>query len=70
MVATQMPGERVLGGTLLALTAITTVPVLAQAFGFAALLPLHWLAALATRLALLLPLQLAKGWAGALRRDS
>jgi Ca2+-transporting ATPase len=47
----------VLAGTLLALLAVTVVPVLARAFGFVPLAPLHWLAALATGLALLVPFQ-------------
>lgn len=42
----------VLGGTLAALTAITTVPWLASAFKFAPLLPLHWLMAMVAGLTL------------------
>ena len=42
----------VLGGTLAALAAITTVPWLAAAFRFVPLPPLHWLLALASGLAL------------------
>ena len=42
----------VMGGTLAALTAITTVPWLASAFKFAPLPPLHWLMAVMAGLAL------------------
>ena len=42
----------VLGGTLAALTAITTVPWLASAFKFAPLPPLHWLMAMVAGLTL------------------
>lgn len=42
----------VLGGTLAALTAITTVPWLAAAFKFAPLPPLHWLMAMVAGLTL------------------
>ena len=59
----------VLAGTLLALTAIITVPVLAKAFGFTPLSALHWLAALSTGLALLVPLQLIKGLTAVPRRS-
>lgn len=50
----------VLGGTLLALTAITTAPPLARAFGFAPLAAAHWLAAVAVGLSLLVPFHLSK----------
>lgn len=50
----------VLGGTLAALTAITTVPWLAQAFSFTPLPAPHWLAALAAGLLLVVPLLLCK----------
>ena len=50
----------VLGGTLAALTAITTVPWLAQAFSFTPLPPAHWLAALAAGLLMVVPLVLCK----------
>jgi Ca2+-transporting ATPase len=50
----------VLGGTLGALLAITSVPVLARAFGFVPLAPLHWALAFAAGLAMLLPFQLVK----------
>ncbi|MDI1272887.1 cation-translocating P-type ATPase [Polaromonas sp.] len=50
----------VLGGTLLALTAITTAPPLTRAFGFAPLAAADWLAALAVGLSLLVPLHLIK----------
>lgn len=50
----------VLGGTLLALTAITTAPPLARAFGFAPLAAAHWLAAVAVGLSLLVPFHLGK----------
>jgi Ca2+-transporting ATPase len=43
----------VLAGTLLALVAVTTVPVLARGFGFLPLEPLHWLAAMAAGVAML-----------------
>ena len=42
----------VMGGTLAALTAITTVPWLASAFKFAPLSPLHWLMAVLAGLTL------------------
>jgi len=42
----------VMGGTLAALTAITTVPWLASAFKFVPLPPLHWLMAVMAGLAL------------------
>ncbi len=50
----------VLAGTLAALGAITTVPLLARAFGFAPLAAAHWLAAVAIGLSLLLPFHLHK----------
>ena len=54
----------VLSCTLLALLVITGVPFLAQSFGFAPLAPLHWLAAMAAGLAMLVPFQLGKRWFG------
>jgi P-type Ca2+ transporter type 2C len=45
------------------------MPVLAQAFGFAPLAPLHWLAAMAAGLAMLIPFQLAKRWLGGRSRS-
>jgi Ca2+-transporting ATPase len=56
--------------TLLALLAITAVPSLAQAFRFVPLAPLHWLAAMATGLALLIPFQLTKRVLGTRSRDA
>jgi Ca2+-transporting ATPase len=50
----------VLAGTLLALLAVTVVPVLARNFGFMPLAPLQWLAALAAGLAMLPLLHLSK----------
>lgn len=50
----------VLGATALALLAITSVPMLAQPFGFEPLSPAHWLLALALGGALLLPFQVNK----------
>jgi len=58
----------VLSCTLLALLAITSVPFLAQAFGFAPLAPLHWLAAMVAGLAMLVPFQIGKRWLGARSR--
>jgi Ca2+-transporting ATPase len=58
----------VLSCTLLALLAITAIPVVAQAFGFAPLAPLHWLAAMAAGLAMLIPFQLGKRLLGARSR--
>jgi Ca2+-transporting ATPase len=49
---------------LLALLAITSVPSLAHAFGFAPLAPLHWLAAMVAGLAMLVPFQIGKRWFG------
>jgi Ca2+-transporting ATPase len=54
----------VLGGTLLALTAISTVPMLAQGFGFGALTVGQWALAMATGLGLVIPLQLLKHTSG------
>ncbi len=50
----------VLGGTLLALTAISTVPMLAQGFGFVALTVGQWSLAMAAGLCTVVPLQLLK----------
>lgn len=50
----------VLACTVLALLAITAVPSLARAFGFAALAPLHWAAAMLTGVAMLGLFQLGK----------
>ena len=50
----------VLGGTLLALSAISTVPVLAQGFGFGALTAGQWALAMAVGLCMVLPLQWLK----------
>jgi Ca2+-transporting ATPase len=58
----------VLSCTLLALLAVTGVPSLAQAFGFAPLAPLHWLAAMAAGLVMLVPFQLGKRLLGARSR--
>ena len=44
----------VLGGTLLARALVTFFPLVARAFGFTALTPGHWLAALAVGCSLLL----------------
>ncbi|MDO9202360.1 MAG: cation-translocating P-type ATPase, partial [Hydrogenophaga sp.] len=54
----------VLGGTLLALTAISTVPTLAQGFGFEALTAGQWALAMAAGLGLVMPLQLLKHASG------
>lgn len=54
----------VLGGTLAALTAITTVPWLASAFKFVPLSLLQWLGAMAVGLALVVLFQAAKHWVG------
>jgi Ca2+-transporting ATPase len=58
----------VFSGTMLALTLVTTVPPIANAFGFATLPPLQWLGAVAAGLAMLVVFQLSKG-ALAWRRD-
>jgi Ca2+-transporting ATPase len=58
----------VLGGTMLALVVITSVPPVARAFGFAVLAPAHWLAALALGCSLLLLFQASKVWFGAVAR--
>ncbi len=50
----------VLGGTLLALTLITTLPPLSRAFGFAALPPALWGAAVAAGLAMIAAFQMVK----------
>lgn len=50
----------VLGGTLLALTLITTLPPLSRAFGFAPLPPALWGASVAAGLAMIAAFQLAK----------
>ena len=50
----------VLGGTLLALAVITSVPLLATPFGFEPLSPVHWLVALVVGCGLLLPFQANK----------
>lgn len=50
----------VLAGTLLALLAVTQLPVLARNFGFVPLSALHWLAALAPGLAMVPLLHLSK----------
>ena len=50
----------VLGGTLLALTAISTVPMLAKGFGFGALTAGQWALAMATGLCMVVPLQWLK----------
>ncbi|WP_291011369.1 cation-translocating P-type ATPase [Hydrogenophaga sp.] len=50
----------VLIGTLLALAAVTNLPPVARAFGFAVLAPGHWLAALAAGCSLLLLYQVSK----------
>ena len=46
---------------VLALTLVTTVPPIANAFGFATLPPLQWLGAVAAGLAMLVVFQLSKG---------
>jgi Ca2+-transporting ATPase len=51
----------VFSGTMLALTLVTTVPPIANAFGFATLPPLQWLGAVAAGLAMLVVFQLSKG---------
>ena len=53
----------VLGGTLAALTAITTVPWLAGAFKFMPMSPAQWLGAVGTGLALVTVFEAAKRWA-------
>ena len=58
----------VLSCTLLAILAVTAIPVLAQAFGFVPLAPLHWLAAMAMGLVMLIPFQFAKRLFGARHR--
>ena len=50
----------VLGGTLLALTAISTVPLLARSFGFDALTAGQWALAMSVGLGLVLPLHALK----------
>jgi Ca2+-transporting ATPase len=50
----------VLAGTLLALLAVSAIPLLARGFGFMPLAPLQWLAALAAGLAMLPLLHLSK----------
>ncbi len=50
----------VLAGTLLALLAVTAIPLLARYFGFLALTPMAWLLALATGLAIVPLLHLSK----------
>ncbi len=52
----------VLGGTLAALTAITTVPWLAQWFKFSPLPPAHWFAAVAAGLALVVVFTANQRW--------
>ena len=59
----------VLGGTLAALTAITTVPWLAAAFKFVPLPTAQWLAALGAGLALVLVFQGNKRWMGVTARS-
>lgn len=59
----------VLGGTLAALTAITTVPWLAAAFKFVPLPTAQWLAALGAGLALVLVFQGNKRWMGVSARS-
>ena len=63
----------VFAGTLLALTAVTTVAPIASAFGFATLPPLQWLGAVAAGLAMLVVFQLGKSaltWRTARRADA
>ena len=60
----------VLGGTLLALAAITFFPPVARAFGFTLLAPGHWLAALAVGCSLLLLFQGSKALFGRTVRAS
>ncbi|HRH29524.1 MAG TPA: cation-translocating P-type ATPase [Aquabacterium sp.] len=50
----------VLGGTMLALAAVTTVPLLARPFGFEALTPARWLASCGAGAAMLLLFQASK----------
>jgi len=50
----------VLGGTMLALALITTVPTLATAFGFATLSPSYWCGSLVGGLAMIVPFQISK----------
>ncbi|MBY0410865.1 MAG: cation-translocating P-type ATPase, partial [Burkholderiaceae bacterium] len=52
----------VLGGTLAAVTAITTVPWLAQQFKFTALSPMQWLASMTAGLALVVIFTLNQRW--------
>ena len=52
----------VAGGTLAALTAITTVPWLANAFRFVPLSPLHWFMALLAGLLLTVVFMANKRW--------
>ena len=58
----------VLGGTLAAVTAITTVPWLAQAFKFTPLSPAQWFASVAAGLALVMIFTLNQQWLQPRRR--
>jgi P-type Ca2+ transporter type 2C len=60
----------VLGGTLVALTAVTTAAPLARAFGFAPLAAAHWLAAVAVGLGMLVPFHLIKAGLHRLHRQA
>lgn len=60
----------VLGGTLVALTAVTTAAPLARAFGFAPLAAAHWLAAVAVGLGMLVPFHLIKAGLHRLHRQT
>ncbi len=59
----------VLGGTLAALTATTTVPWLAEPFKFSPLSPMQWLAALAAGLALVVVFTANQRWFVTLQRQ-